>query len=226
VIFAHCCILYQKDVCLEVSRTIHTSNMACSTLWLQCRCTAVTPNQFYIVGGHSYWCMDYAWGCHFQWYTMGYAPKFTALAVAAPRRVLWYTTIDQEGWASCIESTPALMKSIKVSYYEWSWLWDTFMASYVWRRMCVIGGTNKAMTTWSTIWPLTLLKMSSIIIISSRQTSNKYLNFGFYTYLYSYLNSWDGRRGACCKAKCTHQQLHDHPSLVAAYSSASAKFLH
>jgi hypothetical protein len=99
--------------------------------------------------------------------------------------------------------------------------------SYVWRRMCVIGGTNKAMMTWSTIWPLTLLKMSSIIIISSRQTSNKYLNFGFYTYLYSYLNSWDGRRGACCKAtKCTHQQLHDHASLVAAYSSASAKFLH
>ena len=81
VIFGHCCILYQKDVCLEVSRTIHTTNMACSTLWLQCRCTAVTPNQFYIVGGHSYWCMDYAWGCHFQWYTMGYAPKFTALAV-------------------------------------------------------------------------------------------------------------------------------------------------
>ena len=57
--------------------------------------------------------------------------------------------------------------------------------------------------------------MSSVLIISSRQTSNKYLNFGFYTYLYSHLNSWDGRRGVCCKAKCTHQQLHDHESLVA-----------
>jgi hypothetical protein len=67
--------------------------------------------------------------------------------------------------------------------------------------------------------------MSSALIISSIQTSNKYLNFGFYTYLYSHLNSWDGWRGACCKAKCTHQQLH-HESLVAIAASASAKFLH
>ena len=45
-----------KMMCVWKSRRpIHTTNMACLTLWLQCRCTAVTPNQFYIVGGHSYW---------------------------------------------------------------------------------------------------------------------------------------------------------------------------
>ena len=127
MIFGHCCILYQKDVCLEVSWTIHTTNMACLTLWLQCRCTAVTPNQFYIVGGHSYW-----WIMLGVPFSMIYHGIRTSVhSCSAPRCVLWYTTIHQEGWASCIESTPALMKSIKVSYYEWSWLWDTFMASYV-----------------------------------------------------------------------------------------------
>ena len=108
-----------------------------------------------------------------------------------------------------------------LGYEIHSWL------AMLWRRMCVIGGgTNKAMTTWSTIWPLTLLEMSSVLIILSRQTSNKYLNFGFYTHLHSDLRSWDGWRGAHhCKAKCTHQQLNDQWESHCC-SSASAKFLH
>ena len=168
--------------------------------------------------------MDYAWVTISN--DISWDVHLSSLLKQVHPGFLLYTTIHQEGWASCIESTPALMQSIKVIYYEWSWLWDTFMASYVWRRMCVIGGTNKAMTTWSTMWPLTLLKMSSLLIILSRQALNKYLNFGFYTYLYSYLNSWDGRRGACCKAKCTHQTTPWSCKSCCYYSSASAKFLH
>jgi hypothetical protein len=83
---------------------IHTTNMACLTLWLQCRCTAITPktNSTLLVGIllTDGLCLGY----HFQWYTMGYAPQFT---LEVHRNVLWYTTIHQEGWASCIESTSA-----------------------------------------------------------------------------------------------------------------------
>jgi hypothetical protein len=101
VIIASC----TKRMCVWKSGwPIHTTNMACLTLWLQCRCTAITPktNSTLLVG--ILLTDELCLGYHFQWYTMGYAPQFT---LEVHRNVLWYTTIHQEGWASCIESTSA-----------------------------------------------------------------------------------------------------------------------
>jgi hypothetical protein len=115
-----CCgpVVYENDFfgCVGSLFTLAT-NMACLTLWLQCRCRAVTPNQFYIVCGHSYWWIMLGLLFPMIYHGMRTSVLHSALK-CGHRHVLWYTTIHQKGWASCIESTPALMQSNKVSSYE------------------------------------------------------------------------------------------------------------
>lgn len=123
-------VLYQNDVFGSLGGLFTlATNMVCLTLWLQCRCTAVTPNQFYIVGGHSYWWIML--GLPFPMIYHGIRTSVHSWSAPAACFVIHNNPPGGVGLHAAIESTPALMQSMEVSYYEWSWLWDTFMASYV-----------------------------------------------------------------------------------------------
>ena len=124
-------VLYQNDVFGSLGGLFTlATNMVCLTLWLQCtRCKAVTPYQFYIVGGHSYWWIML--GLPFPMIYHGIPTSVHSWSALAACFVIHNNPPGGVGLHAAIESTPALMKSIKVSYYEWYWLWDTFMASYV-----------------------------------------------------------------------------------------------